>query len=468
MHRRLTVFSPLSFVDLINTAHIRVVFVLFFLVLSCEKVPLVEAEASNSNLTWEEEQVHLIEDGLRSEQRFRPSSMSEEQYQGAINAVKKAYQLTNITFTPLQPIAYNTGTYEPNNSYKGMIYSSVKELGTYVGNNISFHTFMTAIHNPRSRIYTEKVDESPYHGTNCRSYYGVVCSSLVSYALGLIPMYASYDFGASEDMEELDFSDIDGFHIADVLWQSGHVAIITDVVRDQNDRTVSVQISEAIQSGCRRRTVSRSVFQESIARAFKKAFRYRHLATNIDYTPAPEFVTVFDETPVLFEFNDDICVDKGDKSCYFIGEDVVLNLSSSDGTVEIYRDSVLISVVDVESEDILLTGLGYGSYQARVVTDDKYSGFTSWIVVDRKIVSSAEERKVYFESENSTPVSISFCGINGGRSYSVTETVCRRFTEEEIANGYMDIPSSCKTRPYFKIVFATDYGNISTHPIEWK
>ncbi len=394
--------------------------------------------------------------------------MSEEQYQGAINAVKKAYQLTNITFTPLEPIAYNTGTYQPNNSYRGMIYSSVKELGTFVGNNISFHTFMTAIHNPRSRIYTERMDESPYNGANCRSYYGVVCSSLVSYALGLTPICTTYDFDSSEEMEQLDFSDLDGFHIADVLWTNGHVAMITDIVRDQKGSTARVQVTEAIQSGCRRRTVSRSVFQESILRSFKRAFRYKYLERNLNYTPVSEFVTVFDESPVSFEYNNDICTDKGDKSCYFVGEEVVLNLSSSKGTVEIYKDGVLLSLVDVDSEGIRLTDLDYGSYQARITDGDRNSAFTSWIMVDKRILSAAKERKVFFESVNATPLSISFCGKDGGRSIPASETICRRFTEEEITSGYMDISTSRKLSPYFMIVFSTEFGNISTTPIKWE
>ena len=168
-------------------SHIKILYVFILLALSCEKIPQIEA----SDLSWEEVQSRLEEDGLRSEQRYRHPSMSEETYQGAINAVKKAYQLTDIIFSPLLPIAYNQGTYKPNSTYKGMIYSSVKEIGTYVGSNVSFHTFMTAIHNPRSRIYTDRIDEPPYNGTNCRSYYGTVCSGLVSYALGLIPVHAS-------------------------------------------------------------------------------------------------------------------------------------------------------------------------------------------------------------------------------------------------------------------------------------
>ena len=444
-------------------SHIKILYVFILLTLSCEKIPQLEA----SDLSWEEVQSKLEEDGLRSEQRFRHPSMSEETYQGAINAVKKAYQLTDITFSPLLPIAYNQGTYKPNSTYKGMIYSSVKEIGTYVGSNVSFHTFMTAIHNPRSKIYTDRVDEPPYNGTNCRSYYGTVCSEMVSYALGIC--YWSSDFVASDLMEELDYSNLDGFHIADVLWRSGHVAMITNVIRDQDDAVVSIEISEAVKSGSKRYTVSRSSFQTAYSRNFKKVLRYKDLEKNLSYTPVSEFVPVFDETGIPFVYNDDICVDKGDQSCYITGEDVVLNILSSGDIVEIYKDGVLQSSIDVITDDIHLTDLDYGVYQARLVKGEKYSEFTSWIMVDCSIDSSKGESRVYFNSQNSRPFSFSFCSESGGRTYPYTQILCREFTEDEVSQGYINIPlNKVKSdRPYFRITFATDFGRISTKPIKW-
>ena len=444
-------------------SHIKILYVFILLTLSCEKIPQVEA----SDLSWEEVQSKLDEEGLRSEQRFRHPSMSEETYQGAINAVKKAYQLTDITFSPLLPIAYNQGTYKPNSTYKGMIYSSVKEIGTYVGSNVSFHTFMTAIHNPRSRIYTDRLDEPPYKGTNCCAYYGTVCSELVSYALGIC--YWSSDFVASDLMEELDYSNLDGFHIADVLWRSGHVAMITNVIRDQDDAVVSIEISEAVKSGSKRYTVSRSSFQTAYSRNFKKILRYKDLAKNLSYTPVSEFVPVFDETGIPFVYNDDICVDKGDQSCYFTGEEVVLNILSSGDIVEIYKEGVLQSSIDVITDDIHLTDLDYGVYQARLVKGEKYSEFTSWIMVDCSIGSSKGESRVYFNSHNSRPFSFSFCSESGGRTYPYTQILCREFTEDEVSQGYISIPlNKVKSdRPYFKITFATDFGRISTKPIKW-
>lgn len=136
--------------------------------------------------------------------------------------------MTDITFTPRNPIDYNSGTYQPGTTYKGLIYSSVKETETYVGENVSFHTFITAVKNPQSKLYTERVDQYPYHGVNCKAYYGTVCSGLVSYALGLVPRYATFDFPESDLMDIVDYSLPENLQIADVLWRDGHVALITE------------------------------------------------------------------------------------------------------------------------------------------------------------------------------------------------------------------------------------------------
>ena len=113
---------------------------------------------------------------------------------GARNAIKKAYQMTDLCFTPLDSFVANPSkTYYRGGKYRGLVYSSVKETHTFVGMDVSFHTFMTALHNPRSVIYTENVSKPPYHGSNCGAYYGTVCSGLITYALGLKVYQKSYD-----------------------------------------------------------------------------------------------------------------------------------------------------------------------------------------------------------------------------------------------------------------------------------
>ena len=454
---------------MVKTGHLKFICSLILLTVSCEKMTFViEADASE-NRTFENEPPKPEDDGLFSEQRFRHPSVSEEAYIGAMNAVKKAYQLTDIVYEPLMPIFINTGFYRSNVPHKGMIYSSVKEIGTFVGSNVSFHTFMTAVHNPRSKLYTERINESPYNGTNCRAYYGTVCNGLVSYALGLMPIYGSYDFPASDEMMELDYSDIDSFHIGDILWISGHVALITDVIRDEQGSVLSIEISEAVQSGCTRYSISKGGFKESVSKLFKRIFRYKYLEANVNYTASPEFIPVLDEEPVSFTYNDDLCVDKGDRSCYFVGEDVVINLLSQGDSLEIYKDDVLLSVIKDVSEDVRLSELEYGTYKARLAKGDVYSDYTFWIMVDCSIIPSKEENSIHFSSRNSSPLFIYFGAKTGGRGVPMTETLCRSFDEQEVFDGSISLAGEkvSPKSPFFVITFATEYGNISTRPIKW-
>ena len=109
---------------------------------------------------------------------------------GMRNAMRKAKQLSNIQWTPLADIPANDGyVFANGTTYTGMPYSSVKECMKFVGKDVSFRTFMTAVHNPYSLLYTENVSAEnsqsgygfEYHGENCASYYGDVCSSLDGY-----------------------------------------------------------------------------------------------------------------------------------------------------------------------------------------------------------------------------------------------------------------------------------------------
>ena len=389
---------------------------------------------------------------------------------GMVNAVKKAYQLTDIEFTPLLPIAANSKTYNPGDTYKGVIYSSVKELGTYVGSNVSFHTFMTAIHNPRSKIYTETLNKAPYHGTNCKAYYGTVCSGLVSYALGLD--FGSYDFPESEVMEEVDFSIIDSVHTADVLWKSGHVALITDVVRTEAGYADSFEICEAIQSGCRRYQVSREKFEGIMTSSFKKIFRYKEIYKNTSYTPAPEFVAVDDETPVVFEYNNDLCADKGDKACYAEDEDVIINVMHDYDYMDIYKDdSYYMTVQATQDRDVVLKDLKYGDYKACINygSPETKSDFTYWKVVNMELYPDRSNGLLYFRSANALPDKISFSNISGSRKNAQPQLYRHTLTDEERERGYVVIPSDLtKTDyPYLRFYFSTDYGKILCKPVNW-
>lgn len=390
---------------------------------------------------------------------------------GVINAVKKAYQLTDMRFVPQNTIYGNRRSYLPGNEYQGMIYSSVKETGTWVGRSVSLYTFFTALNNPRSKLYSVKLDEFPFHGTNCRSYYGTVCSGLVSYALGLSPSYGTYDFNVSDEMVDIQYTTPDSLQIADVLWRVGHVALITDIIKNiRTDRVSRVEICEATQDGCVKYYLSRESFAELIGETFKSVFRYQRMSDNVHYSPCREFIPVLDEEPLTPQYKGFICVDKGDRSCYLEGEDVVINVLSSYSRIDVYKDEHLLNTFDSSfGMDILLQNLAFGRYRAQVYTIDGNTDITEWIVVNHSVYTDANDNVVFFSSANAIPCNFSFRKITGSRTYPSTRLYNHNFTEDEIVAGKAIVPREkiMPECPFYMVSFSTEFGVVSLSPQPW-
>lgn len=382
---------------------------------------------------------------------------------GVINTVKKAYQMTDLKFTPKNNIDYNRGTYFANNTYQGLIYSSVKEIQTYVGADVSFHTFMTAINNPRSKIYTVRIDQSPYHGVNCKAYYGTVCSAFVCYSLG-ISGYASYSFPTSNKFRKLNSYHPDSIQVGDVLYKTDHVALITGLAKNEEGHVRAMEISEATQSGCVRNSITSSYFAFLMENEYKSIHRYLEIDKNTDYQSLAEFVPVMDEQTIPFVYNDDVCVDKGDKSCYLEGEEVVINILHSVEKLEIYKDDLLYKEMDIrENLDISLKDLPYGDYKARVSWGGIDSDFTYWKVVNVTTKIEQSSGRVYFSSKNAVPYKISGVNIHGSPAFGHT------ITDQEKAQGYVIISTDLFSNdyPYLRVKFKTEYGNIIDRPKYW-
>lgn len=393
---------------------------------------------------------------------------------GAQNAVKKAHQMTDLVFVPQNNLIANKHkTYKAGQEYKGLIYSSVKEINTFVGNDVSFHTFMTAMHNPRSVLYTEDVSKPPFHGKNTGAYYGTVCSSFVSYALGLDVNQKSYDIPEASFMMLVEDQSAQGIQLADVLWKKGHVALITRIRRKKvGGEIVNIEISEAGVKGCRRREKdSEEDFNTMLSDGGWKIYRYKDLENN-GYQPVTEFVAVDGEERTAFQYNDAICPNKGDKSCYITGEDVILNIVDGYNEIEIYKDDALYRRIAIGNElDVVLQDLPYGDYKARLSNRREDSEYAFWKVVDVNVAIDLKRQKVLFHSENATPLYLEFCSSAGDRPKWAVQIL----TDKDIANGFVQIGSlqqkkikKTKSNLYIKVHFECDYGKVVNRPVLWK
>ena len=390
---------------------------------------------------------------------------------GALNAIRNAYQMTDLKFTPVDSFYANpTKIYQAGIEYRGLVYSSVKEKHTFVGMDVSFHTFMTAIHNPRSVIYKENVSKPPYHGRNCGAYYGTVCSGLTTYALGLKVYQTSRDFASSKYFQLVEDQSSKGVRLADVINSGGHVQLVTGIRRNpQNGRAEEIEICEGVRPGCRRVIMSGEELDKLLTqkKRRRKLYRYKYL-DSVKYTPLTDFVALGDEKLTPFKYNDDICTSRGDKACFIVGETVTLNIAKGFKIVEVYKDSVLYETINTNEDiDILLTGLPYGDYKARVVNGKKKSDYTYWKVVDVSVKTDSKKNIVSFHSKNALPVYVEFCTLSGGRpSNGIFD-----LSEEDVRNGYVNVASfskDLKQRRHVKVHFECDYGRVTNKPLRWK
>ena len=160
--------------------------------------------------------------------------------QGVQNIVKRAYQMTNIQWTPLANITgwNNEMTYYAGQTYTGLPYGQ-PVYASYVPWSTSLTDFIGAVNNPNSKMYTS---QSTYDSV--APYYSCDCSAFVSWAWNLnsrqttssIPNYATL----------VSSSTYTGLQVGDCFCKRGsHVVLVTDITYDDNGAINGVEISES-------------------------------------------------------------------------------------------------------------------------------------------------------------------------------------------------------------------------------
>ena len=414
--------------------------------------------------------------GNIEEHKVLPSNL------GQINCIRKAYQMATFKWTPkiANTIPFNNGTF-PASQQEGMIYSSVKEYSQFVFEDVSLETFMTAVNNQRSVLYTENVNGQnsrsalgrTYHGTNCAAYYGSVCSGLLIFAYGLQMNVTTFEFRYWDKMEVIQDQTPYGLEIGDAIWQPGHIQLCTGITKDKNGFIIDIEVVENAAATTKIKHYSVSALQAYITTYNCVLLRYKELYANRNYTPLTDFVAVMNETKGTYNYNNDLCPNYGDKSNYNEGDEVVLNLrtdyaSAGFTTLEVYKGDTLFISRAISGQDEILSGLEYGDYKARIIGSSN-SEYCHFKVVNAVVTRSNDS--FTFSSANATPLYYEFCDIAGERDHDAGQNglTTKQFTSEEISAGQATpsgnvMPSS--TFHYLKVHFGTEYGRV-IKVIDW-
>ncbi len=254
--------------------------------------------------------------------------------EGMANALKRAKQLSRIWWKPIakmpmtvkctSPEDYTkwpVGKWGVNKPQRGIPYSSTRLPEKFVGFNVSLETYMTALANPQSVLYTRDLTGM---GTRMSSWYGSVCSAFASYAYDLPTRTVCSRWPKRKDMMFVGSESAQDVQLMDGLLSKGHVMLVTDVVRDETGRVVHLQITEETPPIMAVTEFSAEEFEKYV---FPKYRLFRYLRFDrVTYTPSPYVPLEGEPECPPPAPNPTLLPDYGDKANYRRGETVELNV----------------------------------------------------------------------------------------------------------------------------------------------
>ena len=369
--------------------------------------------------------------------------------------LERAYKMATLQWTPLKQVPKRGGGFYPAGvTVTGVPYSEVKEINTYLFQDVSYHTFMTALHSPLSVVYTIDISQPPYHGTYCATYYGAVCSSSVFWALGLDIPYYTYDLESLSDFSVNEHQEIDSLRVCDVIWKTGHVQMIYDM--EYRDDTL-YQIMTFETSGEKAHFNYYTPEQFLIMWNTYGYVGYRYNKLKCSTQPA-----IFQEwDPIIF--NDALCPSKGDKSVYRSTDTVTIHIYDSNyDQIILTKGATLVASENYSGDMHQYQNLQPGIYNVFLQGGGGRTASVSFEVVDVNVSCSLSDDgtqiTIYFES-SAKPAYAALSKISGYSHYYPLSDIDRW-------RGYITLPRPTNPAYCFcKVIFKGEYGSVINVPI---
>lgn len=299
-------------------------------------------------------------------------------------AVEYARIMSRVKWTPVaegMPIR-GGGYFKKGTEYTGVPYSSVKSVGRYIGFDIFLKTFLAAVENPLSVLYTEDLSGKV---TNAAGYYGKVCSSFTSYALQCGIWYVSRLYGPPyrDGVRVVEPQSAQTVEVADVIFTppkepsgGSHVEIVTGITRNADGTVTDVLVEESWPPTTR--TIERNTFDfdSYIVANGRQLYRITDLdawrgdnrAESLRFPNYAEDAA----TPVI---NRVLLLDLGDWVPYHREQTVKIHVMDRDAqgvkALVIQRGDTVVEEIRVEDRDVIERSLpACGDYTAHCLMAD--------------------------------------------------------------------------------------------------
>jgi hypothetical protein len=378
-------------------------------------------------------------------------------------AAAHARIFSQVKWTPVTDTMPNRrgGFFETGKEYTGVPYSSVRSEGRYIGFDIGLRTFLAAVENPLSVLYTENLTGKV---ANAAAYYGSVCSAYTSYALqcGIWEVSRRYGPGISEGIVLVEPQSAQAAQVGDVIYtphatetSGSHVEMVTAVTRDPQGRVTSVRVDESRPPTTQSTDRSAENFDQHLATRNKQLFRVTdHDAWRGTNRAEPLRFPDYASDATTPTINRALLLDLGDWVPYQKGTPVKFHVMDRDQlgakTLVIRRGGELV-------EEIALGGPGVhertftscGDYTARVVhRDGSQSQACEFAVCDLDLrlpgdsVSMSREWNIEFASANMDVIAVYLW--NSADSYGRHPIF---LSAEQRKSGSLTVPAGLLKKP---------------------
>lgn len=248
------------------------------------------------------EQMPLQTRALRAETISRPATP------GMIKTALRAYQMTDVAWTPVTTVrgwtkadGSTTVYYQAGKTYHGIPYGWPYDVGGYVPWSKSLVRFVNAVADGSSDFYTKR------SGVRNGLCYATDCSGFVSWAWNTASRQTCTGLRSKSYCMLVSSSTFAGAEIGDAFISSSHTVIITNIKYNSAGTITAIEIGEANPTSSRSFNASRfwygaggSYSLASLEYYFKAGYKlYRNAnRESVKYEESPA-VTVSHDTPIL-------------------------------------------------------------------------------------------------------------------------------------------------------------------------
>ncbi len=253
-------------------------------------------------------------------------------------SVQFARIMSRVKWTPVADgMPKRGGHFTAGKEYTGVPYSSVKHVGRYIGFDIFLKTFLAAVENPKSVLYTENLYGKV---SNAECYYGKVCSSYTSYALQCGIWYVSKVHGprSREGVTIVEPQSAQSASPGDVIYTpparkngGSHVELVTEVVRSEDGKVTHVRVEESRPQTTQNTLRSAKAFDAHLSARSRELYRITNLDAWRGGNKAESFLFPnYHDDSATPQINRVLLLDRGDWVPYRKSQPVKINIMDRD------------------------------------------------------------------------------------------------------------------------------------------